>query len=392
MHDLINRATQRFTQLYDRPPAVAATAPGRVELAGNHTDYNGGLVLPCAVDRYTVIVAAPRDDRSCRVFSMNLDDSVAFDVDDLQPDPQHGWGDYLKGVIDQLSRAGVKVAGFDACLVSNVPVAAGMSSSAALEVATAMAVQGLFGFEMDRLDLAKLLQRAENEFVGVACGILDQFSSLFGTDGAVLYLDCRSLEHDVVPFAGPAPALVICDSVTSRSLADGMYNRRRAECEAAVAHFDRVLDRPIASLRDVEWSEFVEHESELDPAPAARARHVLRENQRVLQAREAIIGGDLDALGRILLESHASSRDLFENSSPHLDALVELARAAPGCIGAKLTGGGWAGCTVNLVDPARVDAFVASVAEGYRGRFALTPDVYPCQAAGGARWWECLDG
>ena len=259
-----------------------------------------------------------------------------------------------------------------------MPAGAGLSSSAALEVATAFFLQQLFPYEMDPMEIARLCQRAENQFVGVNCGILDQFSSVFGRADSLLFLDCLTLEHDAVQMGRDDIAIVICDFAVKHALTGGDYNTRRAECMAAAAHFGKPL------LREVPWEEFVARERELPENQRKRARHVLTEDRRVLAMREAITGTDTAPIGRLLAEGHASCRDLFENSTPEIDFLVDTAVTLDGCIGAKLTGGGWGGCTVNLVHAAAVPSFSQALAARYKQKMGRDAHIYPCRAGQGA--------
>jgi galactokinase len=371
-------------------------APGRVELLGNHTDYNGGLVLAAAIDRSTVVVGRPLAGSLARVASANLGELDEFAVDSTQPGQGlDGWGRYVRGVTWALREAyGPLASGFEAALAGDVPIGAGLSSSASLQAALAsfLAASGLSaqpgGLNPDsdsRMDLAQTLRRSENEFVGVASGLLDQFSALFGRAGHAFVLDCRSLDYRLVPLGAPAPAIVVCDSKTSRRLADGMYNRRRAECERVVSHFQ--ASKPTSSvsqLRDVTLDDLAREWTSLDRVDRLRARHVLTENDRVRRGAEALGSGDLIAFGALMSASHASSRDDFENSSPALDALFEAAEESPGFLGGKLSGAGWAGCTVNLVRSEAADDFAESVRTGYDRRTGLVPDVHICHAADGA--------
>ena len=381
---MLERIRTVFEEKFGHAPTVGARAPGRVELLGNHTDYNGGYVLPTAVDRDTVLVGRANGTQRVRLWTENLQAGVAFVLDDLQPDPDQPWADYVKGVIQQWTRAGAPVEGFDAALVGNVPVGAGLSSSASLEVGTAMLLGGLWPYEMDRMELAKLCRRAENEFVGVQCGILDQFSSLFARRDSAMFLDCKTLEHDVVSMGEPAPALVIVNSMTQRDLVSSQYNTRRAECDAALAHFRTALGRPLDCLRDVTLDEFRAHRAGLDPEPAKRAQHILEENRRVLEGRDALRRGAVEQVGGLMLASHASSRDLFENSSRELDTLVAIASDQPGFIGGKLSGAGWAGCTVNLVASGAAEAFVGTVCSAYESKTGTRAEAHLCRSAAGA--------
>jgi galactokinase len=377
-------------------------APGRVELLGNHTDYNGGLVLAAAVDLVSAVAGRPVSGRTARIASESFEDVYEFSIDDPTPEPSGSWGRYVRGVVLTMAgRYGGIRSGFEAIVAGDVPIGAGLSSSASLEAAAAMFLIGS-GLvdpgpidDIARMGLARALQRAENEYVGVASGLLDQFCALFGRADHALLLDCRSLEHERLPMGNPAPAIVVCDSKTSRRLADGMYNRRKDECDRVVAYFrehppaSSMSDPyrpppPVDSLRDVTLADLNAYRDRLDPVARRRARHVLAENDRVRRGAEALRRGDVAALGRLMAESHASSRDDFENSSDALNALIEAAEGAPGYLGGKLSGAGWAGCTVNLVEADRALDFAEAVRAGYARRCGIEPEVYVCRASGGA--------
>lgn len=392
---LLDVATAAFVNAFGLEPNVRAQAPGRVELLGNHTDYNGGLVLAAAIDRGTVIAGRVVAERVGSVQSIGFPAPAQFGLDALEPGEPGSWGRYVQGVVWALQEShGPLRSGFQAAIAGNVPLGAGLSSSASLQAALAMflleagVVAGAEeGGDLDdsaRMALAKRLRRGENEFVGVQSGLLDQFSVLFGRAGMALSLDCRSLEYERLSLGTPAPAIVICDSKTSRRLADGMYNQRRAECERVVAYFQAKRGaEAVTWLRDLTLEELQDAWSDLDPIGRLRARHVLTENQRVWRGAEALRSGDVVTLGHLMSESHASSRDDFANSSSYLEALIEAAEEAPGFLGGKLSGAGWAGCTVNLVDAARAEAFAESVRQDYVRRTAIIPDIHICHAAAG---------
>ena len=393
-------ASKVFTEQYGAGPSFAAVAPGRVELLGNHTDYNGGLVLAAAIDRFTVAVGSRRDGREGRVYAANFAGSHQFPLHDITRGEVGTWPNYVKGVVWALQEAlGAELTtGFEMVLAGDVPLGAGLSSSASLQAAIAFfmlqagvapgrSVDQYVGSHSDQalMDLAMVLRRSENAFVGVSSGLLDQFSSLFGRADHALFLDCQSLEFDRVPLGDPGPAIVVCDSKTSRKLADGMYNRRFAECQQIVEYFrERKGADAVGLLRDITLDELQEHWGNLDPTARKRARHVLTENDRVRRGITALRAGDLTEFGRLISASHASSRDDFENSSPALDALVEAAEESPGFLGGKLSGAGWAGCVVNLVEADKADAFAEAIAAGYHKRQGLVPDVHVCRAADGA--------
>lgn len=398
--ELLARATTAFTDQFGARPTAVGCAPGRVELLGNHTDYNGGLVMATAVNRFTLAAGRATAGRTCRVHAVNFAGTVSFDLDRFEPDGAGDWTNYVKGVVWALqeSEGAPLASGFDLAIVGDVPLGAGLSSSASLEAAVAFfllqsgLVQGRSaeayrGDHADpaRLALAQILKRSENDYVGVASGLLDQFSSLFGRAGHALYLDCQTLAYDRLPLGRPGPAIIVCDSKTSRRLADGMYNRRRAECETVVTYFQGLPGGgDVRSLRDISLEQLEEHWDRLDPIGRRRARHVLTENDRVRRGAEALRAGRLAEFGHLVSASHASSRDDFENSSPALDALVEAAEAAPGFQGGKLSGAGWAGCTVNLVEMDQAEAFAEAVRLSYQRSSGVVPDVHICQAAEGA--------
>lgn len=393
-------ASKVFNEQYGAKPTVAAVAPGRVELLGNHTDYNGGLVLAAAIDRVTVAVGSAREGREGRVYAANYAGSHQFPLGDITRGEVGTWPNYVKGVVWALQEAldSELTSGFEMVLAGDVPLGAGLSSSASLQasiaffllqagVAPGRSVDQYVGAHSDQalMDLAMVLRRSENAFVGVASGLLDQFSSLFGRAGHALFLDCQSLEFDRVPLGNPGPAIIVCDSKTARQLADGMYNKRFGECQQIVDYFrERKGADAVGLLRDITLDELNEHWDKLDPVARKRARHVLTENQRVRRGIAALRAGDLAEFGRLISASHASSRDDFENSSDALNALVEAAEESPGFLGGKLSGAGWAGCSVNLVEADRAGAFAEAVSSGYHRRRGVTPDVHVCRAADGA--------
>jgi len=396
MPSLIEAARTAYLEEFGQAPNVLAQAPGRVELLGNHTDYNGGLVLAAAIDRFTVIAGQATSAAVVKAQSLAFGERDEFALEPLEPGKPEAWGRYVRGVIWTLQQSeGPLKGGFQGTITSDVPLGAGLSSSASLQAALALfllearltnkAEGGGVLDDLARMALAKSLQRGENEFVGVQSGLLDQFSVLFGQADMAVSLDCSNQAYERLPFGENPPAIVICDSKTSRRLADGMYNQRRAECERVVAYFqDRRGPESVAWLRDLTIEEVEQHWHDLDPVGRLRARHVLSENERVRQGAEALKQGDIVRLGELMSESHASSRDDFSNSSSHLEALIEAAEEAPGFLGGKLSGAGWAGCTVNLVQTDQTDEFAESVRRQYAQRTATVPDIHICRAAAGA--------
>ena len=371
------RVIEGFEERFGAPPTLIARAPGRVNLIGEHTDYNDGFVLPMAIDRSVWIALRPRDDRRIRLHSLDFDETAEFDLDPLAHDGG-GWADYVRGIGWSLRRAGHALTrGWEGVVAGNVPRGAGLSSSAALELAAARAFAGVSGLSWDPAAMARLAQRAENEWVGVNCGIMDQMISAAGIRGHCLLIDCRSLETRAVPLP-PSTAVVILDTGTRRGLVHSAYNERRAQCEAAAALFG------VPALRDVDEDTFASRAHELDPDTRRRARHVITENARTLRAAEALERGDANEVGWLMDESHRSLRDDFEVSREELDTIVALARSQPGCHGARMTGAGFGGCAVALVEAERAVRIAGDVAHRYSAAFGITPAVYVTVAMDGA--------
>ena len=369
-----------FRAVYREEPQVFR-APGRVNLIGEHTDYNEGFVMPAAIDFYTAAAIAPRSDTKVNVRSQSFDRAVSFDIaDDLRP--KHNWSDYVVGVIDQIRRSGERPRGMDILIQGEVPIGAGLSSSAAIEVAVGFALLNAEHATIDRVQLALLCQRAENEFVGMRCGIMDQFISCNGQRDHALMLDCRNLQFKLLPIS-PGVSLVICNTMVKHEHTGGEYNQRRADCEEGV----RILQKSgpgIRSLRDVSVEQLERHREMLPPVIYRRCRHVVTENARVESAAEALQKNDLRAFGKLMAESHRSLRDDYEVSCRELDVMVEIATAQAGAFGARMTGGGFGGCTINLVVSEHAEAFRKRVTAEYEKAVGLTPDVYITSAADGA--------
>jgi galactokinase len=357
-------------------------APGRVNLIGEHTDYNDGFVMPAAIDFSTFVTVSPRSDRTLVLFSENFSEEVEFDLDDPSLRATGHWSDYPKGVAVTLERAGYFLQGASLRIRSEVPIGSGLSSSAAIEVATCYALLNNAGLGMDPVEIAKLCQRAENEFVGMRCGIMDQFVSCCGQVGKALMLDCRSLDYELLPLPDET-RLVICNTMVRHALAAGEYNNRRAECEAGVRHFAQSLPN-VRALRDVSEADLKRYGNDLSELVYRRCRHVITENARVIAAAKVLEEGDLMAFGGLMNDSHRSLREDYEVSCKELDLMVELGRKVEGVYGARMTGGGFGGCTVNLVNSQNVDEFKQTVAQGYTEGTGLVPEIYVCSAAEGA--------
>jgi galactokinase len=356
-------------------------APGRVNLIGEHTDYNDGFVLPAAIDLEMRIAYVPSGDGRVRLASAQTSDIIEFDASD-PGSPEGGWRDYVAGTAWSMREAGLPTAGFTGVLESSVPVGAGLSSSAALELASAWALSGASPPPTDPLTLARIAQRAENDYVGMRCGLMDQFASAAGVAGAAVLLDCRTLEHRPVALPDGLRICVIHTGVP-RTLVGSAYNDRREDCERAVRAIQRT-EPGITALRDVDAAMLERARDELDELAFMRARHVIDENARVLAAIDAFAVGDLDAIGSLFGASHASLRDLYQVSCPELDVLVGLAAATPGVMAARMTGAGFGGCTVNLVRPDAIEELERRVMTDYRARTGREPRMWVVRAVDGA--------
>ena len=369
------------TDRFEAEPAIYA-APGRVNLIGEHTDYAEGFVMPAAINFATLAGISPRVDGKIAIFSENYGQVRYFDAAELPAKAGKHWSDYPLGVISILAGQGNTIPGFSLSLWGDVPLGSGLSSSAAVEVATALAVTGLLGVTHPGPVLARLCQRAENEFVGASCGIMDQFISANGAKDHALLLDCRDLSFKLAPIPENV-ALVIANTMVKHAITGGEYTSRRAEVEAACAVI--ASHRPgVKFLRDATVEDLENWGHEMSPNSLKRARHVITENLRTVAAADALINGDLAELGKLMAEAHWSySRD-FEASCEEADAMVELAQDLPGLIGARLTGGGFGGCTINLVEQTQAATFVEELAKLYAGQTGIVPQIHICQASGGA--------
>lgn len=381
--DRLDRMVTHFRTLFGADPRHWVRAPGRVNLMGSHTDYNEGFVFPMAIDRDTVIAAGPRPDRQVVVHSLNLGQTVRFSLDAIARDPEQPWGDYVGGVAQFLGREGHRLTGVNAVIHGTVPIGAGLSSSASLEVAAALMFRALNGFEMDRLDLAHLCQQAENEFVGMNCGILDQLTSLFGVEGCALLLDCRALTAEPIPLNLGSLVVVICDTRVKRELTGSEYGVRRAQCEEGVRQLREFLPG-ITALRDVSLEQFERHEGALPEVVARRCRFIIEENQRVLDTVAALEQGDMMTVARLMALSYQGARDLYDVGCTEMEAMIEAFHAAPGCLGGRQADAGFGGCMMALVEREALASFTAEAAEAYQRATGIAPEIYPVKAAPGA--------
>jgi galactokinase len=372
---------ERFRARFSADPHVYR-APGRVNLIGEHTDYNDGFAMPAAIEFYCWVAVSTREDRRLSIYSEEFSASADADLDSASHQPSKTWSDYPVGVALQLEQAGFNLRGANLLIESEVPMGAGLSSSAAIEVATAMALADQSGWSLDRVQLAQLCQKAENEFVGARVGIMDQFVSLHGQEDHALMLDCRALSFEslLIP---DSVKLVISNTMVKHELASSEYNRRRADCEEAVRRLAGVLPG-IRALRDVSLEQLERHRHVLTDLIYKRALHIVTENARVLDSAEALRSGDIARFGMRMAESHRSLRDLYEVSCRELDLMVDLAYQQRGVFGARMTGGGFGGATINLVDARYAGEFKEKMAKAYQKETGLVPQIYICKPAEGA--------
>ncbi|KAB2653599.1 MAG: hypothetical protein DVB33_02580 [Verrucomicrobia bacterium] len=388
-----------FKKHFNQTPTHVVQAPGRLEVLGNHTDYNNGLVMAVAVDKYIHIAASPRTDGKVELVSSAFAAPEKFSVSDIKPNPAASWANYIKGVLLQLKKRGVQISGFNAAIHSTLPMGAGMSSSAALEVATAMTVRRLHPFiltdtglgvppvpnakgelppvnKVERMNFAKVCRAAENEFVGVPCGILDQTSSLFGKQSHVMEIDCASLTVEHAPLFGIA--MVVCNSMVKHELVGGEYKELRDNCEAAARKLG------VKFLRTTEMKQVLAAKSSLTEREFTCAHHVVSEIARVVAGERALRSNDMAQFGQYMFQSHESSRDHLRNSTEELDILVELARNHPACLGARLTGGGFGGATINMVTHHEAESFMAHMEAGYEKQTGVKMKPLVCMVVDGA--------
>jgi galactokinase len=373
---------QSFQQTFGSPAEVVVRAPGRVNLIGEHTDYNDGFVLPAAIDRAITYAGRRRADRRVRVYSDDFQASAEFDLDDIQKDREHTWSNFLRGVSKFLEADGHRLTGAEIAFGGKVPREAGLSSSAAVEVGATAFWNKLLNLGLDPVYVVKLSRRTENEFVGVPCGIMDQFISALGRRDHALFLDCRDLTYRHVPLRAGVK-IVVCNSGVKRALAQSEYEVRLKQCREAVAKI-AATGRAVKSLRDVTLSDLEAVRGTMDNLLWRRAHHVVSENERTLEAVKVLQSGNLERFGELMNQSHESLRDDYEVSSKELDTLVELARKQNGVLGARMTGAGFGGCTVNLVRADAAGNFAQAVAEGYEKALGLKGEIYVCQASDGA--------
>jgi len=377
-----------YEKRFHEPPAGIARAPGRVNLIGEHTDFNEGWVFPAAIDRAVFLAFGALGEPRLEIGALDIGEGISLPLPAPEREAEEqahafpAWARYPAGVAWVLARSGRKVTGLRGVFSSTVPIGSGLSSSAALEVAFGVAFQATGGWSASRMDLARACQQAEHAFTGVRCGLMDQFASLHGKEGCALLLDCRTLAFEAVPLP-EASALVIADTRVRHQLDEGGYNRRREQCEQAVAILSQKYPQ-VRALRDVTPDMLRAEESRLPKEAGMRARHIVSENIRTVEMADALRRGDLALAGRLMNDGHASLRDLYQVSVPELDAMVEAARSIPGCYGARLTGAGFGGCTIQLVEREKAGGFAEQLREKYFLATGIQPDIFSGRPAGGA--------
>ena len=378
---------QKFQEVFGAPAEKHFFAPGRVNLIGEHTDYNGGNVFPCAIDKGTYGLVKKRNDRKFRMYSENFADLgvMEFTLDELTNDKKHDWANYPKGVIKMFLEAGQKIdSGFNILFSGNIPNGAGLSSSASIEMLTAIVLKDLFHLSIDPVEMAQLGKKTENLFIGVNSGIMDQFAVAMGKKDHAILLDCNTLKYDYVPVVLKDEVIVIANTNKRRGLADSKYNERRAECDEALAELQTKL--PIKALGELSIEQFEANKDLIkSPVRQKRAKHAVYENQRTLKAQKELSAGNLAEFGKLMNQSHISLRDDYEVTGVELDTLAALAWEQPGVVGSRMTGAGFGGCTVSIVKKDKVDDFIKNVGEAYKNKIGYAADFYIASVSDGAK-------
>lgn len=377
----------RFEHVFGCRTDFGIVAPGRVNIIGEHTDYNGGFVLPAAVDKVITILAGKRSDSMVHIYSETFQEEVSFDLASIGFDKEHSWSNYERGVADVLQKKGYNLKGINILLAGNIPLGSGLSSSAAVEVATAAAFREMCNLDIPDKELALICQKAENEFVGMQCGIMDQFASCLSKINHALFLDCRSLEFEFVPLNMNDVVIVLCNTMVPRQLVSSQYNKRRSECEEGVRLFQQ--EKPdVKTLRDVTSEMLNNYREKLPPVITKRCTHVVFENERVINSVNALKKGDIPSVGSLMNESHKSLRDNYEVSCKELDIMVEIAGEVQGVAGARMMGGGFGGCTINLVYSSAIQNFQEAIFSQYEVATGYEPQIYVCHAMEGVHKFE----
>ncbi|MTI88997.1 MAG: galactokinase [Balneolaceae bacterium] len=383
MKPLVQEVGQVFQQHFGKEYKIILS-PGRINLIGEHTDYNNGYVLPAAVDKYIVLAMQPNNLNQLRFKALDMDDHFEKDLAFPLQQSQKRWANYLLGVIDQLQEKRYTIQGFDCVFGGNIPIGAGMSSSAALEAGIVYGLNVLFDLGLSTMDMVRIAQNAENQFVGVQCGIMDQFACMFGKQHHAIRLDCQTLKHQYIPLLDEDIRVVICDTGVRRELASSEYNIRREQCEEGVQVLKKYHPE-VCSLRDITLDLLIEHHADLDPVVFKRCRYVIEENDRVLQACEHLRNNDFPSFGDLMFRSHKGLQEEYEVSCPELNILVEIAKNIEGIIGSRMMGGGFGGCTINLVKEEQLHPFIQQIENKYRKKTGLDANVYVTMISEGTK-------
>ena len=383
MEEIIDGVAREFKGRFKTEPTIVVS-PGRVNLIGEHTDYNEGYVLPAAIEKVIILAVAPNGTDSVNCFSLDMKEEVVLDLSGDLPQQKEHWANYIKGAIAELRKEGLETKGFDLVFGGNIPIGAGLSSSAALEGGVLMGIKTLYDLELPKKLMARIGQRTEHNHVGVRCGIMDQFINIHGEEGYVLKLDCRSLDYELVPFERDDVHIVLCNSKVSHNLASSEYNVRRAQCEEGVGILKEYYPE-ISSLRDVNLEMLNAHKAELTGIVYQRCLYVVEENQRVLDACDDLRNGDFEAFGEKMFKSHHGLSKMYEVSCEELDVLVDIAKDIPGLLGSRMMGGGFGGCTINLVETPAIPGFVERVTNEYKSRTGIDTEIYVTKVGAGVR-------
>ncbi len=378
--DLSKKIKIKFKESFNEEPFLFRS-PGRVNLIGEHTDYNMGFVLPAAIDRAIYIAISPREDMYCRIHAFDMDDYYECSLEELHKS-EKSWPNYLQGVIEELKKGGYIIKGFNCVFGGNIPIGAGLSSSAALEAGLAFALNHIFNLGIDKLSLVKLSQKAENDYVGVKCGIMDQYINIFGKRDHVIRLDCRSLEKEYFPFDYKNVSIVLLDTNVSHSLASSEYNQRRKECNDGVKLIKKDYHQ-VESLRDVSISMLSEYKLKMNPVVYKRCKYVIDENGRLLKACDALIGNDLKSFGELMYQAHEGLSKEYEVSCKELDFLVDLLKDDPNVYGSRMMGGGFGGCTINLIENDAIENISKKVIKEYKNKFNIDANIYVTKISSG---------
>ncbi len=374
---------KQYKAIYKKAPTHIIRAPGRINLIGEHTDYNGGFVLPIAIDSYTNMLVSKNDDKKVRLYDLKYNENDEFHLDNIKPLKQKKWSNYQCGIAKVLLDAGYKIGGLDILIFSEVPEGAGLSSSASIEIATLLSFKELYDLEIKPLEMIKLARKAENNFVGVECGIMDQFASLLSKEGNALFIDCRSLKYKYVTLSFMGYSFFVCNSMVKRELVESSYNKRRKDCKYALRAFHKILPR-IGALRDISIEDFMKYGGLLSKKSRRRVEHIVYENERVKQAVEVLKNRNAKAFGELMYQSHLSLKELYEVSTEELDLLVEIGKDEPGVLGARLTGAGFGGCVIYLVKDSCVEKLKEKILDVYSKKTGLVPQFYEVVPSKGA--------